>query len=131
VSAVAGSRPFQCDGELSLLANLDKRACIVLPIESVEVNRQKKTGLIQEHGINPKDKISALPISSGEMPPDDFMSYTKEALVWTFRTPYPGLFTDTSHPLVPANGRITAFSGFAILKAARVNVLSPPEKGLK
>jgi hypothetical protein len=79
----------------------------------------------------PKDEIFASTIASGKVPPNDFVGYRKEMLVWTIRTLNPWLFANAAHPFVCAGRRVPALSGLAVLKAARVGVFSPQEEGPK
>ena len=73
--ALAGPRSFQYWRELSLSTCLNKCARILFPIEAIEINGQKETGLIQKHWINPQNEIPAPAISSGKMPSNDIVGY--------------------------------------------------------
>jgi hypothetical protein len=67
-------------------------------------------------------------ILTRKMATDYLVSNRQKPLVGTVGAFDPGLFANPTYPLISADWRISKLAGFAIFKAARIDVVAPPEE---
>ena len=131
MTAVAGARAFQNGGHFDPPTGFEKGRRIRLPVLVVKVRRQKETGLVLQHGIDPHHKILTTRVTTRKMPADHFIRDWKKAALKTIRAFDARLLTDTGNPFIGAGGRITGLPGFPALETAGINVFPAPEKRSK
>ena len=126
--AVAGARPLQRHRHFEPATRLDERARIRLPAFPVEIHREKKASLVQQHRINAHDEVAALPVLPRKMPANHFIGDRKKAAIRTLGAFDLRFFAYAAHPFVRTRGGVTRFPGRATLEPARINILPPAKQ---
>ena len=106
VSAIAGARALQRRGHLEPAARLEKRARILTPVRSVQIDRDEKARLIRQHRIHAQPEVAALRIAARQMPADDLVGDRQKTAVGAIRAFDPRLLAHAPHPFVAARGSV-------------------------
>ncbi|HEY0372862.1 MAG TPA: hypothetical protein VGD79_12715 [Thermoanaerobaculia bacterium] len=129
VGALTGTRPFDGRRQIQPPAGLHERTRILAPAPLVEIDREKRTRLIAEHGIDSRDERLPFIVASRQMPADHVIGNGQETLVMTRGASDPRLLTDPSHPFVATSRRISGLSGFPALEPARIDIVASAKEG--
>ena len=129
--AIAAARSLQHGWEVQLTACLHERFGILVPTALVEIRRQKKARLVQQHGIDPHYEIATRVIAAGQMPSNYIIGYRRKVAMGTLRTFGCAFVTQASHPFIVAGGLVAGLTGSAALETPRINIIAPPEKRAK
>ena len=89
---------------------------------------RKETSLVQQHRIHAGDKIRALIVATGKMPPNHVIRYGQELPMLAGGTFDSRLFTDYPHPFMSTRRRVSRLARSSALKATRVDVVAPAKQ---
>ena len=97
---------------------------ILLPIGFIKIDGQKKTSLVEQHGVDPHNKNPPNFVFSGKVPAHYLVGDRKKSLIQAIGAFDCGLSAYPMNPLVATGGLVSAFSALAAHKSIRVNVIA-------
>jgi hypothetical protein len=123
------TRALQRRGESHGRARVEVGDSVLLPLFLVEIDGQKKTGIIAEERIDSGDEIFSVVIRAGEMPPDDFIRELEESAVRAVSTFDPRLLADAADPFIGAGWRVAGFPALSAFEAPGIEIVTAAKQG--
>lgn len=121
---ISGTGSFQGGGNVEPSASEKKCLYILTKILLVEINCEKKAGLVFQHRVDADGKIMTSFIGTTKMLFDNVVRNRNPFSILAFRTFDFRLGTNSASPLVGTYRLITAFPGLHALKTSRKHILA-------
>ena len=131
VSAVSRSRTFERSGDSPPGTDCEIGGCVLTPPLAVEIDHQKVTAFIEQHGIEAHRERLAVIVCARQVPTHHSVGDGEEPPVGAVGALDLRLFAHARSPLVGTCGRITRPTGCQALESARIDVLTPPKQRAK